>query len=256
MNAASGETRVQRRPAIAFAARLPKLWTAARRPKAEPRRSAGARVATAACSAVSTQPMATPEDEPDKDQGDARAGRRQQQIRDAEQKSATRQHTHRSAPVAQVARGDARERLGEVVARVEHESDPGGKSRAATRREAPSPSGSGGSRRCCRTRTRRPRASIRRDGPAEPDERAAGSAGPRAAGGAAGAGSRRSSRRRSPARLALTSGRSRDGEAGRDPGGQRTPRGPAVAGRSPRRSRLLAIERNPRHAWPLCGQGT
>jgi hypothetical protein len=45
---------------MALAARLPKLCTAASSPKADPRSSTGAKAATAACSAVSTQPMATP----------------------------------------------------------------------------------------------------------------------------------------------------------------------------------------------------
>jgi hypothetical protein len=45
---------------MALAARFPKLCTAASSPNAEPRSSTGARPATAACSAVSTQPMATP----------------------------------------------------------------------------------------------------------------------------------------------------------------------------------------------------
>ena len=43
MNAAAGETSVQSTPAIALAARLPKLCTAASRPKAEPRSASGAR---------------------------------------------------------------------------------------------------------------------------------------------------------------------------------------------------------------------
>src|SRR5215217_7808211 len=45
---------------MALAARLPKLCTAASSPNADPRSSTGASAATAACSAVSTQPMATP----------------------------------------------------------------------------------------------------------------------------------------------------------------------------------------------------
>jgi len=42
---------------MALAARLPKLCTAASSPNADPRSSTGARAATAACSAVSTQPI-------------------------------------------------------------------------------------------------------------------------------------------------------------------------------------------------------
>ena len=60
MNAAAGETSVHSAPAIALAARLPTLWIAASRPKAEPRMPSGARWATAACSAVSAQPMPRP----------------------------------------------------------------------------------------------------------------------------------------------------------------------------------------------------
>jgi hypothetical protein len=45
---------------VALAARLPKLCTTASSANADPRSSTGAKAATAACSAVSTQPMATP----------------------------------------------------------------------------------------------------------------------------------------------------------------------------------------------------
>ena len=48
------------RPAIAEATRLPKDWIAASSPNADPRISSGASAATAACSAVSTNPMAIP----------------------------------------------------------------------------------------------------------------------------------------------------------------------------------------------------
>jgi hypothetical protein len=58
--AASGETRVQSAPATALAARFPKDCVAARRPKADPRTSSGAFVATTACSAVSTKPIPAP----------------------------------------------------------------------------------------------------------------------------------------------------------------------------------------------------
>ena len=47
-------------PAIAEAARFPADWVAARRPNADPRVSRAALVATAACSAVSMQPMPMP----------------------------------------------------------------------------------------------------------------------------------------------------------------------------------------------------
>ncbi len=55
-----GETSVQSRPAITLAAKLPRLWTVASRPNAEPRRCSEARRATAACCAVSTQPIPIP----------------------------------------------------------------------------------------------------------------------------------------------------------------------------------------------------
>jgi hypothetical protein len=45
---------------MALAAGLPKLCTAASSPNADPCSSTGAKAATAACSAVSTHPMATP----------------------------------------------------------------------------------------------------------------------------------------------------------------------------------------------------
>ena len=45
---------------MALAAKLPSDWIAARAPNAEPRRSTEASAATAACSAVSTSPIAMP----------------------------------------------------------------------------------------------------------------------------------------------------------------------------------------------------
>ena len=60
VNAARGETAVQSSPARPEAARFPTLCSAASNPNAEPRTSAEANVATAACSAVSTQPIAAP----------------------------------------------------------------------------------------------------------------------------------------------------------------------------------------------------
>lgn len=54
-NAAAGETAVHRIPATALAARLATACAVASNPNAEPRRLAGARVATAADSAVSPQ---------------------------------------------------------------------------------------------------------------------------------------------------------------------------------------------------------
>jgi len=59
-NAAVGEASVHRAPAIALAARLPRLWTVASSPKAEPLSASGTRWATAACSAVSTPPTPRP----------------------------------------------------------------------------------------------------------------------------------------------------------------------------------------------------
>jgi len=59
-NAAAGETAVHRIPATALAARLATACTVASNPNAEPRRLAGARVATAADSAVSPQPIPSP----------------------------------------------------------------------------------------------------------------------------------------------------------------------------------------------------
>src|SRR5438067_4099697 len=55
-NAADGEAKVHSRPAMLLAARFPPLWTTSSSPNAEPRRSSGARAATAACSAASTHP--------------------------------------------------------------------------------------------------------------------------------------------------------------------------------------------------------
>ena len=60
MKAAVGEKAVHSTPAVALAARLPALCRAASRPNALPLIVSGARVATAACSAVSTAPMPTP----------------------------------------------------------------------------------------------------------------------------------------------------------------------------------------------------
>ena len=59
-NATRGEKAVQSNPATQLAARLPKLCSAASNPKAEPRYSSIASEATAALSAVSTQPIPTP----------------------------------------------------------------------------------------------------------------------------------------------------------------------------------------------------
>jgi hypothetical protein len=56
----AGETVVHKIPAMALAARLALAWAVARRPKADPRRSSGARLATAALCAVSAQPMPIP----------------------------------------------------------------------------------------------------------------------------------------------------------------------------------------------------
>ena len=58
--AIGGENRFQRSPVKALATIFPKLCTVARSPKADPRISVGARVATATCSLVSMQPIANP----------------------------------------------------------------------------------------------------------------------------------------------------------------------------------------------------
>ena len=58
--AAVGEKRLQSSPAMPEAMILPKLWTVASSPNADPRRSLGARVATGVCSLVSMKPMARP----------------------------------------------------------------------------------------------------------------------------------------------------------------------------------------------------
>lgn len=59
-NAAAGDTVVHRMPAMLLATRLPNAWAAARTPNVDPRTSVGAWTAIAVCSAVSTQPIATP----------------------------------------------------------------------------------------------------------------------------------------------------------------------------------------------------
>ncbi|MFJ8313465.1 MULTISPECIES: hypothetical protein [unclassified Streptomyces] len=60
MKAAVGEIAGHRMSAMALAARSPRDWTVAGIPNAEPRRSFGARTATAECWTVSTAPLPTP----------------------------------------------------------------------------------------------------------------------------------------------------------------------------------------------------
>ena len=59
-NAAAGEAAVHSRPATEEATRFPADCTVASKPNAEPRNWPGARLATAALSAVSPQPMPSP----------------------------------------------------------------------------------------------------------------------------------------------------------------------------------------------------
>jgi hypothetical protein len=114
---------------MALAARFPKLCTAASSPNADPRNSTGVRAATAACSAVSTQPMATPAAT---NQG---AGARtlagpggEAGIGEPEQGDAEDQDQHGAAAVPEPADGDAGHGGGDVVGHVESKGELCGRS--------------------------------------------------------------------------------------------------------------------------------
>lgn len=78
-NAAKGLTRAHSTPAMPLAVRLPKLWMAASSPNAEPLRLVGGGLATALCSAVSTNPM-TGGGEPDSEGGERGSGETEDQV--------------------------------------------------------------------------------------------------------------------------------------------------------------------------------
>ena len=100
--------------------RLPRLCTAASTPNAEPRTCSGASVATAACSAVSTQPMPMPaRANAAARRGDARAGGCEAGVGEAEGGDAGGQYADHAALIAEPAGRDAGERGGEVVDDVE-----------------------------------------------------------------------------------------------------------------------------------------
>ena len=125
VNAAAGEAAVHSSPARADAAKLPTLCTAASSPNAEPRISAGAKAATAACSAVSTQPMPTPaRTKATRGAAIAGPGEREQGVGDAERGDADGQWPRGRVPSRSAsARPGSDHGGGDVVADVEPEGD-------------------------------------------------------------------------------------------------------------------------------------
>jgi hypothetical protein len=112
---------------MALAARLPKLCNAASSPNADPRSSAEARAATAACSAVSTQPIAIPAATNQGRQGqDAGAAGGEAGVGQPEQGHAEGQDLDGAAAVAEAAGGDAGQGGGDVVGDIEAKGELGG----------------------------------------------------------------------------------------------------------------------------------
>src|SRR4029453_98381 len=118
---------------MALAARLPKLCTAASSPNAEPRSSAGARAATAACSAGSPQPLASPAaQEPGGEGQDAGGVGGEAGIAQPEQAHPEDQDQHGPAAIPEPAGGDAGQGGGDVVGDIEAEGELGGPVLAVT----------------------------------------------------------------------------------------------------------------------------
>ena len=121
----SGETAVQRRPAMALAARC-RGSGGRRAARTRSRVALGREGRTAACSAVSTQPMPMPaSDEADGEQRHARAGERRSRGRRRRSGDAAGEDEDGAAAVAEAAGREADERGGDVVGRVEGERELG-----------------------------------------------------------------------------------------------------------------------------------
>jgi hypothetical protein len=124
VNAAAGETAVHRIPAIALAARLATAWMAASSPNAEPRERLGCELGDGGALGGLGGPDADPgEDEAAGEQCNALAAEREPDVGEQETAEACGQDCEHSAAIAGMACGDAGERRGEVVARVEHQRE-------------------------------------------------------------------------------------------------------------------------------------
>ena len=120
-----GEAGVHSSPAMALAARFPKLWMAASSPNAEPRSWAGAATAMAACSArISVRADRGPGgDKAASQQDEVGPAGGKAEVGNQEQTDAGGQDEPVTAVVGQLAGWDAGQGGGQVVAGVEQQGE-------------------------------------------------------------------------------------------------------------------------------------